>query len=57
MLSDQVGMVGLAAGLTTVIISRKHGRLRIVKLEKLDYQASGTTGHGNRPLPPGGYSG
>jgi hypothetical protein len=35
---DQVGTVGLAVGLTMMIISRKHRRLRIVTLENLDYQ-------------------
>jgi aminoglycoside phosphotransferase (APT) family kinase protein len=56
---DQVGTVGLAVGLTMMIISRKHCRLRIVTLENLDYQASGTTGHRPRESPPlslGGYS-
>jgi DNA-binding SARP family transcriptional activator len=38
-------------GLTTMIISRKHGRLRIFKLENLDQQASGTTVRENHPSP------
>jgi hypothetical protein len=61
MLSDRVGAVGLAAGLTMMIISRKRSRLRIVKLENLGWppgvrnrwpQATGVI-----PLPAGGYSG
>jgi hypothetical protein len=40
-----------------MIISRKRGSLRIVKLENLDYQTSGTTGYRPRESPsPGGYS-
>jgi hypothetical protein len=50
--ANQVGTVGLAVGLTMMIISRKHCRLRIVTLENLDYQASGTTGHRPRESPP-----
>ncbi len=59
MLSDRVGAVGLAAGLTMMIISRKRSRLRIVKLENLGghrRQEPLATGHGNHPAA-GGYSG
>ena len=53
MLSDRVGAVGLAAGLTMMIISRKRSRLRIVKLENLGcHQASGTAGHKPRESSP-----
>jgi len=54
MLSDRVGAVGLAAGLTMMIISRKRSRLRIVELENLGgHQASGTAGHRPRESPRG----
>jgi hypothetical protein len=54
MLSDRVGAVGLAAGLTMMIISRKRSRLRIVKLENLGCtrrQGPLAPGHGNHPRP------
>jgi len=59
MLSDRVGAVGLAAGLTMMIISRKRSRLRIVKLRTwaaTRRQEPLATGHGNHPAA-GGYSG
>jgi hypothetical protein len=50
-LSNQVGTVGLAVGLTMMIISRKHRTLGIVKLENLDYRRQELQGHENHPPP------
>lgn len=54
------GAAGLAAGLIMMIISRKRSRQRIVELETwaaARRQEPLATGHGNHPLPAGGYSG